>query len=93
MRSTVLTGTSRTALLSVGLGLVAFLFHLIAIGRPGPWGDEAVTVLSVRRGLDSLATSLKIHDLVYGPYYIVGHFWGSVVAPTWSTSGCCRRCR
>jgi mannosyltransferase len=79
MRSTVLTGTSRTALLSVGLGLVAFLFHLIAIGRPGPWGDEAVTVLSVRRGLDSLATSLKIHDLVYGPYYIVGHFWGSVV--------------
>jgi mannosyltransferase len=72
------TGTSRTALISVGLGLVAFLLHMVALGRPGPWDDEAVTVLSVRRSLASLVGSLRLHDLVHGPYYFVGHLWGSV---------------
>ena len=78
MWSRALTGTSRTALISVGLGLVAFLLHMVALGRPGPWDDEAVTVLSVRRSLASLVKSLRFHDLVHGPYYFVGHLWGSV---------------
>jgi mannosyltransferase len=78
MWSRNLTGTARTVLVSAGLGLVAFQFHLLAIGRPGPWGDEAMTVLSVRRSLDSLLVSLKFHDVVHGPYYIVDHLWGNV---------------
>jgi hypothetical protein len=77
----------RTALVSVGLGLVAFLFHLIAIGRPGPWGDEAVTVLSVRRSLDSLATSLKIHEGVAGWIRIDAMVWliglGGILLAAW----------
>ena len=79
MGSSALTATSRTVLVSTGVGLAAFIFHLQAIGRPGPWGDELVTVLSVRRDLDSLATSLRIHDVVHGPYYVAGHLWGSMV--------------
>ena len=51
-----MTPSSRTAAVSVGLGLVAFLLHMVALDRPGPWMDEAVTVMSVRRSLDGADT-------------------------------------
>ena len=51
---------------------------MVALGRPGPWDDEAVPVLSVRRSLASLVGSLIFHDLVHGPDHFVGHLWGSV---------------
>ncbi len=64
-------------MVAVGLGLAAFLLHVTAVAEPGPWTDEAVTVMSVRRSIDSLVDSLEIHDLVHGAYYFVGHAWGS----------------
>ncbi|BBZ32063.1 glycosyltransferase family 39 protein [Mycolicibacterium confluentis] len=74
-----LTSASRTALVSLGLGVAAFLLHLAASSEPGTWSDEAVTVLSVRRSLASLAESQKFHDLAHGAYYVVGHIWGSAL--------------
>jgi len=65
----------RRAALPIGIGIAAALVDGIGAGIPSYWGDEAASVLSGTRPLDSLLNELGTVDAVHGVYYMLLHVW------------------
>ncbi|TFC84829.1 glycosyltransferase family 39 protein [Cryobacterium sp. TMT4-31] len=57
------------------LGLVGFLVSVAGSWQPSYWGDEAASVLSAERSLQSLFRMLGTVDAVHGVYYLLLHGW------------------
>jgi len=57
------------------VGVVAALVSVAGSWIPSLWGDEAASVLSATRPLDSLLSMLTRIDAVHGAYYLGLHEW------------------
>ncbi|MFD4960158.1 hypothetical protein [Microbacterium sp. NPDC058389] len=57
------------------VGVVAALVSMAGSWIPSLWGDEAASVLSATRPLDSLLSMLTRVDAVHGAYYLGLHEW------------------
>ncbi|MDN4612875.1 hypothetical protein P5G50_00305 [Leifsonia sp. F6_8S_P_1B] len=83
---TVLTGQARRTraeplaavrpwTIALAFGLVAAVVCAAGSWIPSLWGDEAATLLSAKRPLDSLARMVTHVDAVHGVYYLGMHGW------------------
>ncbi|GAA1787294.1 glycosyltransferase family 39 protein [Leucobacter iarius] len=68
-------GDVRTLLAAVAVGLAAALISAIGSWTPSLWGDEAASVLSATRPVDTLLPMLGRVDAVHGAYYLFLHGW------------------
>lgn len=60
------------------VGVFALLISALGSGRAAFWGDEAASVMSATRPLDTLGPMLGTVDAVHGLYYVLLHGWVSV---------------
>lgn len=60
------------------VGLFALVVSALGSGRAAYWGDEAASVMSATRPLDTLWPMLGTVDAVHGLYYVVLHGWVSI---------------
>ena len=65
----------RTPLVSVGLGLLAFVISWWGSWIPSFWGDEAASIMSAERPWASLLREVRHVDAVHGTYYALLHIW------------------
>lgn len=85
------------ATLAACVGLLAAIVSAIGSWIPSLWGDEAASVLSATRGLDSLMAMLAHVDAVHGLYYLALHAWVDIAGaspfavrlPSALAVGCC----
>lgn len=83
--------------LTIAIGALATLISAIGSWIPSLWGDEAASVLSAVRELDSLTTMLAHVDAVHGAYYLALHAWVDLAGtspfavrfPSALAAGCC----
>lgn len=90
---TVLTGQARRTraeplaavrpwTIALAFGLVAAVVCAAGSWIPSLWGDEAATLLSAKRPLDSLARMVAHVDAVHGVYYLGMHGWIRIAGET-----------
>ena len=63
------------AILAVVVGLAALAVGSAGSSIPSFWGDEAASIMSAQRPLNTLFTMLGHVDAVHGTYYLFLHFW------------------
>lgn len=72
------TATVRRWLLA-GVGGLALALGLFRIGRPAPWGDEAVTVIVVRRSWSGILALSGGADAPMILYYLLAKAWSTAL--------------
>lgn len=65
----------RLGLIAGALGVLGAAVSFAGSWIPSYWGDEAASVLSAERPLNSLFVELGQVDAVHGAYYLFLHYW------------------
>lgn len=63
-------------------GVIATFISAFGSGNASYWGDEAASVMSATRSLDSLWPMLGTVDAVHGLYYVFLHGWIDIFGPS-----------
>jgi len=67
---------------SLGPGLLMFAVSLISAGRPVLSWDEIATAEVAGRTPEQIVRMMPVIDGVFGPYYLLEHFWTSIAGAT-----------
>lgn len=89
--------TRNLASLAAVIGMISAVLSAAGSWIPSLWGDEAASVISATRSVDSLSTMLAHVDAVHGAYYFALHAWVGLMGsspfavrlPSAVAIGCC----